>query len=285
MPRSLLPPKGVYVPPNIAYDTTFSPAARDTYMQLRGLAWGKKVTPKLAIEMLSKLLGKSPSTIYGHLAYLRDRPVLCYEAAGDGTLIVTFLDEDDSGNLESLLNSSSSPISNLDQSTKEEKDIGVFQVSGMALQKTGKKPIERKPSKKDPRTDLPAIQCVKGITSRFPQKELYDDIIRVLGDRPDVEKLLACRKEWLKRGYNPNALTWALEWYQSGIPDRFSKNGSNLSKKSDWIAENGGIKRVRWLLENGALGESEINAHRSELLANNIDPDSFALVKDEDAPA
>jgi DNA-binding transcriptional ArsR family regulator len=224
MPRPLLPPKGVIIPPHIAYDTKMAPAARDTYMQLRGLAWGKKSTPELTMEELSTITGKSQSTIYGHLAYLRDWGVLRYVPSGDKSIKVTFIDTkgDDSENLESLLNSSSTDINSI--KSEEGKAIGTFQNSG-------KKPIASKRSTADPRSKSPAIQCVKGITSRYPPKELYDDIIRVLGESPDGELLTACRKEWLRRGYNPSGWPWLFDWYPAGGPP--GRNGRTPSTPDD----------------------------------------------------
>lgn len=168
---------------------------------------------------LSDITGKSSSTLYGHLAYLRDRGVLVYAPAGDRKLKITFtvpgdnsriLEMVDSENLELPLNISSL---NKDIDLKEERDLSEFQNSG-------KKPIARKVSRADPRSFSPAIQCVKGLTSRFPPKELYDDIIRVLGEKPNRETLEACRKEWVKRGYNPFGWGWLLDWYSGGIPQR-----------------------------------------------------------------
>ena len=73
---------------------------------------------------------------------------------------------------------------------------------------------ENKSEKKDLHT---AIKAYRGITSRYPRKELYDDVIGIIGDSPDTAKLAACYKEWLRRGYNANSINW-LDWYTNGIP-------------------------------------------------------------------
>ena len=75
---------------------------------------------------------------------------------------------------------------------------------------------EVKKQRRDSRSDHPAILCIRGLVGKYPPKELYDDAIKILGDSPDGEKLAACRKEWIQRGYNPNAWTWLTEWYQNG---------------------------------------------------------------------
>jgi len=75
-------------------------------------------------------------------------------------------------------------------------------------------------SKSDPRTATPAIQAIHALTNKYPQIEMYDKIIASLGESPDITKLRECREAWLSRGYNPNALTWALEWYPNGGPPK-----------------------------------------------------------------
>jgi hypothetical protein len=98
----------------------------------------------------------------------------------------------------------------------------------------GAKPAPAKPRKpraskkqSDERTATAAIQACYKTAKRFPPIELYDKLIGVLGNTPEVEKLAACRAQWLERGYNPNAWTWATEWYTSGIP---SRNGNAPDK-------------------------------------------------------
>lgn len=237
MPRPLLPPVHVSIPARIAYAKDMAPAARDTFMQLCGIGWGIKPSngevelPPLSVPELSELFSKSPSTIYGHLAYLRDWEALRWRPSEGKTIIITLIlgeaIANDSENLEYPLNTFNhlNEVDNLNEVKRED-----------AIQKSGKRTIGSKPSKADPRTKLPAIQCVKRLTSRFPPKELYDDIIRVLGDSPDEELLTACRKEWLKRGYNPNSLVWLLEWYPAGgAPGRaIQKSGKPAKTGETW---------------------------------------------------
>lgn len=226
MSRPLLPPNHVRIPVRILYNKSLAPAARDTFCQLMGLGWGLKATngeielPAVSVTELSAMFGKSQSTIYGHLAYLRDWEVLRWRPSNGKTLKIWLIvgelepEPDDSRILEKPL----TPLLNPPQESEINNSVGInsaFQNSG-TFQNSGKKPIGRKPSKADSRTKHPAIQCVKGITSRYPPKELYDEIIRVLGNSPKGELLAACRKEWLKRGYNPNAWAWLLDWYPAG---------------------------------------------------------------------
>ena len=79
-------------------------------------------------------------------------------------------------------------------------------------------PEPKRERRADPRTKHPAIALVKGITGINPQKALYDGIITTLGDHPDGKKAAALYQEWVKRGFNPRAMTWLLQWYPNGLP-------------------------------------------------------------------
>jgi len=90
-------------------------------------------------------------------------------------------------------------------------------------------PPRTKTKRSDPRTSHPAIQAARQATGRYPPKELYDQVISTLGDKPDQQRLDRCRRSWLARGYNPNAWTWLLEWYPQGIP----RNGHRVAQSQD----------------------------------------------------
>lgn len=84
----------------------------------------------------------------------------------------------------------------------------------------------KKPS--DPRKDHIAITTCRSVANSFPPKEIWDDIIATVGDKPDKPRLEACRKEWLSRGYNRASWKWVTEWYSAGAPlngNRASPNG------------------------------------------------------------
>jgi len=93
----------------------------------------------------------------------------------------------------------------------------------------------------DPRSKHPAILMVKGITGRYPNKTLWDDIIKQVGDHPDGENAAACYKAWVTKGYNASALTWLTEWYKTGIP---KYNGSNAPARRQATDAYGNILEV-----------------------------------------
>jgi uncharacterized protein YdaU (DUF1376 family) len=82
----------------------------------------------------------------------------------------------------------------------------------------------------DPRTKHPAIQAVRRHLKSYPDVAVRDDVIAALGDAPDEVKLAECRRTWVTQGFNPQSLIWAIDWYVTGIPDKFGKatppNGS-----------------------------------------------------------
>lgn len=80
----------------------------------------------------------------------------------------------------------------------------------------------------DPRRSHAAIQAVKGLIGRFPNKLTWDDLIAVLREDFDRDKLEACAKAWAKAGWNMGNLAWVFEWYVNRIPDHIggTRNGT-----------------------------------------------------------
>lgn len=89
------------------------------------------------------------------------------------------------------------------------------------LEPEGRRPATRPPRKpRDERADHPAIAAIRTVTERYPPRTLWDTLIAKIGDEPDARQLQACWIAWISRGYNPQSLIWALEWYHTGIPKR-----------------------------------------------------------------
>src|SRR5205085_8108599 len=84
----------------------------------------------------------------------------------------------------------------------------------------------------DPRSTHPAILAVKSILNRYPNRALWDDLIATLGAEPDAARLKNCHKEWARRGYNPDGMAWALDWYRDGIPERSNGHGKHGRSQS-----------------------------------------------------
>ena len=90
MARPVLPPKYVNVPAGPAYDPDLPDGVFRTYVQLRGLAWGKDRPDDVTIKEIMEVTGKSRSAIYGHLGILRDRGWLLFNSAHYSWLTVEF---------------------------------------------------------------------------------------------------------------------------------------------------------------------------------------------------
>ncbi|MFZ3150233.1 MAG: hypothetical protein WA116_00960 [Anaerolineaceae bacterium] len=90
MTRPIIPPRYVNIPAGLVYDTSLSPAVRDTYIQLKGLSWGKDKLDEIPIKQIMEVTGKSRATIYGHLAILRASGWLQFSSAHHSGLTCRF---------------------------------------------------------------------------------------------------------------------------------------------------------------------------------------------------
>lgn len=99
-------------------------------------------------------------------------------------------------------------------------------------------PEKNRPAKSpaDPRAHHPAIAAVRKIMSRYPDKLFWDEFIEILGERPDMSRLVECRKAWRARGWNGNSLDWVY-WYRDGIPER---NGNGYQRSDNSAGDAGG---------------------------------------------
>ena len=81
------------------------------------------------------------------------------------------------------------------------------------------KPKRPKPEP-DSRKDHWAIKTIRECTQRYPEKILWDDIIKATGEKDQSQKLTACIKVWLARGFNKNNSAGYINWLKNGIPEQ-----------------------------------------------------------------
>ena len=130
MAKPVLPPKYVNVPAGPAYDPELPDGVFRTYVQLRGLAWGKDRLDEVTVKKIMEVTGKSRSTIYGHLGILRDRGWLLFNSAHYSWLTVEFCGGDMDGDkaefetVDKSVDKSSRFLDSLNEEVKELKDIG-----------------------------------------------------------------------------------------------------------------------------------------------------------------
>ena len=194
MPRPLLPPSGIYIPTAMIYHPEFSPTVIHTWIQLRGLAWGRDETPQISMLQLSELTGKSRSTIFGHMALLRSWGALRWRSSEMGTLIVTFpadtgeffLDGDslpslgesgildvqsnfpESENLEKLYPSLPSPINQLGINAVEERERENYKLD------LSRGEFVQEPGHKSNKSDKPIPHSIRGVQETGLQSNYSD---------------------------------------------------------------------------------------------------------------
>lgn len=96
---------------------------------------------------------------------------------------------------------------------------------------------KRYSAKADPRSTHPVIEAVREVLQRRPSKEQYDGLIMALdGVELDIGKLKRCYDLWVLRGYNPNNMAWATQWYKQGGPPNGYKKPSKDGTREDFEA-------------------------------------------------
>jgi hypothetical protein len=66
----------------------------------------------------------------------------------------------------------------------------------------------------NPLRNHPAIQAIKVVTDYFPPKKMYEKIIDLLGETPDIDRMQDTFDTWIANGYNPrNIKGWLFDWY------------------------------------------------------------------------
>lgn len=210
MTRPLLPPRGVFVPTALVYDPHLPAAVRETWIQLRGLAWGRNETPSLSLERLSNLLDKKQSTFYGHMRLLHLRGALRWRTGGRSEIIIVFPQDEElaqSGFLEKpdppasndsvdlIQKGSDFDLLESDQINRRIKG-DVFQKSGIL--ETGKGPCQ------------PALP---GGLDRF-----VDTLAQVTGMQADLNypRLARCAGRLHKAGYSAETIASLYALQNSG---------------------------------------------------------------------
>lgn len=80
----------------------------------------------------------------------------------------------------------------------------------------------------DARASHPAISAVREISDRYPRREDWDQIIEVLGEDFDVDRLIDAWEWWASKGYNPLNAAWITDIYVRGTYGRKRTNSEIL---------------------------------------------------------
>jgi uncharacterized protein YdaU (DUF1376 family) len=98
--------------------------------------------------------------------------------------------------------------------------------SSFPVTSTDKK--ESKP--RDARLDHPALKAVLEVKGKYPTKDVWDLVIKAVGDTPNVVKMRECWLRWRSKNFAPENLGWLLDWYANGAT---SGNGSKAMSLAD----------------------------------------------------
>jgi hypothetical protein len=130
------------MPTSLLYNRNVSPAVRDTWLQIRGLAWGATVTPEITMESLTKLTGKSQSTIFEHMRLLGKWNAIRWHTPRKQTFIFEFDDNEKinavhSEKLEFKIDSENLELLPLDPSPKNNTLVVPEEDKRMSFRKVG----------------------------------------------------------------------------------------------------------------------------------------------------
>jgi hypothetical protein len=96
-------------------------------------------------------------------------------------------------------------------------------------------PAKKKKADRDERIDHPAIKAVVEVMAQYPVKDLWNRIIREIGDKPDLAFLTACYETW--RGFNGNKQNleeWLFTPHKTGkLPTRFTEQRNGTGSKQN----------------------------------------------------
>lgn len=95
------------------------------------------------------------------------------------------------------------------------------------------------PGQRDERTDHPGLQAVRELIGRYPNKDVWDLVIKTIGDDLDMERLRECYTAWRAKNYAPHNLAWLTDWYRNGIPGSQLGWQNNGNRQPDATERNG----------------------------------------------
>lgn len=98
---------------------------------------------------------------------------------------------------------------------------------------------EKKESKsRDARLDHPALQAVREVKGRYPTKDVWDLVIKIVGDEPDVGRMRECFVAWRAKNYAPENLGWLTDWYVNGRNSNGTYSQNNEFRRSSAAERN-----------------------------------------------
>lgn len=214
----ILPPNYVNVPSAVIY-SGLSPAYRDTYIQLRGLAWKSKYkeTPPVTFADLAKLFGKSSSTVYEHVRFLREHSWLQFRNAEGSAYIFSFpVVSGHPGNSESQEDvsiNSETPINILPDENQPINNLEIEQSNIPENRNSFSRKLQGEGKKRDPTLSHPAVIDYRSFVHLTPnavQRRMIIDTVN------DLDFWRSTIEHWLEHGWRPTNIAGMLDSYRNG---------------------------------------------------------------------
>ena len=213
-----LPPNYVNVPAALVY-SNLPPKIRDTYIQLRGLAWksGYKETPPVTFGELAALFGKSQSTVYEHVRSLGEHSWLLFRNAGGPAYTFSFPDAPQpseysespaavSENSETPIPLLSNEVNPLMDSEKEKSAVPKNRKAFSGKPQSGEK-------KRAADLSHPAAAAYRRLTQITPNAVQRAAILQTV---QDLELWRLTLEHWLEHGWRPTNIPGMLDSYRNG---------------------------------------------------------------------
>lgn len=210
MTRAAYPPKYVNVPVDVLLDRSIPAAVRDTYIQIRALAWasGYEKTPPFTFAVLAQMIGKDRSTVYEHVRLLGERSQLLFEDAGNSAY--TFL-------FPSSYSENSYNVEGVSSGSSENSEDAILSTSLNPINTKTKKRTLKSHGSENSDTTLahPAVIAYRKIT-HITANTVQRDMITARVPVEDVERWEESLKHWLGHGWSKMNVGGMLDSYGKG---------------------------------------------------------------------
>jgi hypothetical protein len=212
MPSDIIPPDYVNVPSFYVYSKAVPPVVKETFIQLRGLAWKSKyqeTEPHTTAE-LAEMLGKSSDTIYEHMRILRDASWLLFRKSGYSAYIISFPPPEKQA---SLFPTNSGSVINKNP-PDDKPSINNSGTRGL-VNNTPPTNVGNDDKKRDPNLDHPAVILYRGfsrVTANAYQRE------KIARSVTNIDLWRKTLEHWFGHGWGPMNVIGMLNSYDKGGP-------------------------------------------------------------------
>lgn len=87
----------------------------------------------------------------------------------------------------------------------------------------------------------PVLAAIREISKHSPPREVWQDLVDLLGADFDRARLEICFRTWRLRGFRATNFEWATDWYVNGIRSRTAGNGKGTRPASADVGRSTGM--------------------------------------------